>query len=425
MWIYSELAVMLRWGMIWHMTDAIPDPQSTQSVFAGREKIFSRIQQTILDPPAKHALLFTGHDGIGKTALLQQAQHVFSDPILCVFIALTEDMTESDILEQLIDATNFMLSEHEFSLARVPEIADDSPLSSRDWMRDVYLSTVITIIRPHRHLVWLIDDAHLVLNNAPEFLLYMDSLLADYPQLTIILSASTDYDNRLQEFAPLIDPTAAERIRRLTHDESAILLRQLAPGASEAAIEKVCTLTGGHPQLLQAYGKAMNADFTHSSDVTDVQKVTPRVYTSVKDLFRDAWGHLNRNERLTLTAIASLLYDDPLKSVSSQNLATWLVQNDYPMDIVGVHAALRGLDYRDIVAHQEDGSIKLLAGLMQSWLLENALLDEDNNQSIFQLRWWMLALAILIIVILLILATQAPQLVNPLPEAAPTITLSP
>lgn len=408
------------------MTDAIQDSQSNQYVFAGREKIFSRIQQTVLDPPAKHALLFTGHDGIGKTALLQQAQQVFSDPILCVLVELAEGITETAILEYLIDNTNMLLSEHEFSLARVPDIADNSPLQLHDWVRDVYLSTLMTIIRPHRHLVWFIDDAHYIVDNAPDFLSYLDSLLADYPQLTIILSASTDYDDRLQEFTPLIDPTAAERIKRLTHDESAILLRQLAPGASEAAIEKICTLTGGHPQLLQAYGKAMNEDFTHSSDVTDVQKITPRVYSNVKNIFRNAWGHLNRNERLTLTAIASLLYDNSIKPVSPQRIATWLVRNDYDMDIVGVNSALRGLDYRDIVGYQEDGSIKLLAGLMQSWLLENALLDEvDNNQSIFQIRWWMLALAVLSILILVVLATQAPQLVNPLPEAAPTITLSP
>jgi hypothetical protein len=107
----------------------------------------------------------------------------------------------------------------------------------------------------------------------------------------------------------------------------------------------------------------------------DTKALTPKVYTYGDDDYRYMWSRLSLNERLVLTAISGLLYGDPLGRIEAATIEGWLVETDYPMDITSINAALRSLEYREIVQATADG-LRLTAEMLQTWLLENARLSE-------------------------------------------------
>ncbi len=392
------------------MIEINPPPEENSIAFAGRQTVFARLQQQILDPPHRHALTFSGHDGMGKTALLKQCLHVFDENLLLVFTSLSEtSYKNSDILlKSFINGINYLLNEKNFSLSRVPDIEADSASNLSDWFRDVYLPEVIHIIRPGRRIVWLIDDANELLKFEADFLAYLQDLLISQPQFSIILSISTTYEDKLSQLHPLINPVMVERIPRLTDDESMDLIRQYAPGIDETISEKIFIASGGHPRLLSRFGQTLQKHRAENADNEAFNLAGKEVYLSSDEDLRAMWLKLSRDERLVLTAIASLIYQNPLEAVTAAGIEAWLVETDYLLDIVAINAALRGLDYQDIVSQQQHDGIKLTMGLMQQWLLEQARLDDSSTVRRGQLPLRLIAIVILIIILIVALLFFVP-----------------
>ena len=65
-------------------------PEYTDSLapFAGRKAIFERIQQYLIDPSDRHALLFIGRQSIGRSTLLLQCQYVLGENIIGCYLPL-------------------------------------------------------------------------------------------------------------------------------------------------------------------------------------------------------------------------------------------------------------------------------------------------------------------------------------------------
>lgn len=400
--------------------------------FAGREAIYARLQQHILDPPTRHALLFTGHDAFGKSALLKHFNSVFGDLLLGVFFPLHDlELTDEALwLRHIVDATNTLLDDHQYSLSRLPTIHQESAaanLSLRTWLHDVYLPDVMAVIRPHRRLVWLFDDAHLLLNNLPaDHITYLHNLLSTHRQLSIILTLNTRYENRIPDLAPLADVANAERIPRLDEAACAGLMRQFAPATTDRMARLVYEQTGGHPLLLQRYGEALARIWATSSAIEAIEKATPVVYKQSRVTFRQQWEQLNRDEQIVLKAICDLFdVRTSTEAVTVPLIENWLIETDYPMDVIAINAALRGLDYQDMVMKHPQG-IVVTSRLLQQWLQNHAQIDEapESTGEKLQLRWWIIAGIIFAIVVLMLLLTllfNLPVDTNPL---IPTVTLS-
>jgi Na+-transporting NADH:ubiquinone oxidoreductase subunit NqrB len=160
-----------------------------------------------------------------------------------------------------------------------------------------------------------------------------------------------------------------------------------------------------------------------------LEAARPVAYAASDSHFRQMWQVLTRDERLVLTAIASLIYDDPLKAVTVERIETWLVETDYPMDTTAIHAALRGLDYQDVVSNLRNQGYKLVAGMMQTWLLEHARLSEIAGSSFAglsqKISWRVLLIAGIIILGLIIVLILLPAPTLAPSDTIPTVTLAP
>ena len=122
------------------MIETNSQPQNDPIPFAGRHLIYTRLQQHILDPIDHHAVVFSGHDGMGKTAMLRHAESLFRDPILAVYVPLSDTPNTNAVFQAIIAGINQLLEEYQFSLSRVPNINPESDVDLASWFDDIYLA---------------------------------------------------------------------------------------------------------------------------------------------------------------------------------------------------------------------------------------------------------------------------------------------
>ncbi|MDL1882669.1 hypothetical protein FBR01_03340 [Anaerolineae bacterium CFX8] len=415
--------------------------------FAGRQKAFERLYQQLTDPLKSEVTVLLGRQGVGKTALLQHFHPFFDETFVSTYVPLGHLPLKSEAvwLKALARRITGVLIERSFTLARLPEkTPNDSKI--RAWFEESYLLEVFNIIRRHRRLVLLLDDAEHLLRAVeegqlpPDSFEYLYRLLAGYRQLGMVLTLDARSESQVSKLSPLAAVTGVFRLTNLSPEESAWLLREPVHRfytVSEEAAAAAYRATGGQPRLLQRFGAALYRQWEtqpeqRTFEPEQIKAVFPVVYAESEEEFRQTWLELSQTERLTLTAIAGRLFDDPLAPINAAEIAAWLVETDYPLDITAVNAALRSLEYREILT---GSPLQIGAGLVQTWLLENARLDSlvkpappDQPPPSPRLDRRMVALAIFILavvflaLIFVLAGGNAP--VSGGAAAPPTVTLA-
>lgn len=396
-----------------------PQPFEPASVplFAGRETALARLHHTLNNPQPRHALAFTGRHYTGKTALLHHALTTFDELDLSLLLTVDARLTAdaNTLLSTLYHALYEVVLRAGFSANRLPVLPDE-PIPWREWLAQIGLPGLMTVLRGGRRLILLLDDADQLLDAIragrlpQDTMSYLQSLLR--PQFYLVLTLADE--DRLPELSPLVSPDEAFRLRWLTEAEISGLF------ADQEQARQVHQATGGYPVLVQRF--ATEADQSLAEG---------RVYAVADPLYHEIWSTLNQNERLLLTALVSRLYADPLKSITAADLENWLVETDYRLDLTAIHAALRSLEYGELLTI-EQGHIWLTATLWQKWLLENAQLTPVKDPTLPRMpapqRGMSMAIVVAVIVaaVMLVLALILNQPTDPAPvDTLPTITLAP
>lgn len=402
----------------------MPETSQPQAPFVGREALYARLHQHILQPTTRRAVLYLGRDGIGKTRLLQHFNTVFAASHPGVFIALRPPQADSaaNLLRYLAQATTAHIQKHFYTPVALP-IADETADSDaiKRWFSTVYLPAVAQIVRADRHLIWLMDDAHHLLAAGADLPAYLHQVLHDYHAVTIILTLNLAHEAHLPELAPLVDVTQVERLSSFTIAETTTLIRHFVGDMPDDTMPAIQEATGGNPRFVASFGRALTTLYDIRGDV--VREVLPAVAQENAPYLEALWRQLGRDERLVLNAINSLFYDDPLQAIRPEDIESWLLETDFPTDITTIRVTLRGLEYQEIITTRA-GSIVLSSGLLQKWLLENARLDETAPRA-NTVRWyWALLVAVgLGVLIAVLLAQPAPTVPDAVPP--PTVTLAP
>jgi hypothetical protein len=207
---------------------------------------------------------------------------------------------------------------------------------------------------------------------------------------------------------------------------------------TDDAIDEVHRLTGGQPALVQRFGFYL---FQRRSaqlvTIADVRALTPMVYQAIQAQFSALWDALTEGERVILSAMSSLLYADPLRNLDSQMVSAWLVETDYPTDETAINAAIRSLEYRELLLLTGDDltEVRFSAGLLERWLVENArtyLIETARTMPtaistpLSSNRRMMIGLAaavILVLVLIVLLSVNPPGRSTTTTPPLPTVTL--
>lgn len=415
-------------------------PRTPDGPFVGREAALARLHHSLTQARAVAPVIVTGRRGIGKSALLRQ--FVNRDPSLVGVLVdastLPCDQGERAFLLALLDAVIAAVEAQGFTL---DALVHDPPAGDvRVWLAEQGLPALYRAIWRRRRFALLLENAHYLLAGLAGGALpadlpaYLRGLTG--PQFGLAL-ALTDADSAPDHLALLADLAPADHVLRLgllTADEVTMLCRAWLPARDMDAptlATRCFSLTGGDPLLIHhlAY---------HWLHTPDLKQAAQAVYAENVAHFRALWQDLDPDERLVLAAIAALLYEDPLKRVDAPSIEAWLVRTDHPRDLTAVHAALRGLDYRQLVSGSAAGT-QLNGELLLRWLVEHAgqpavdalpgaarPLAPLPADSAFTLRGWLIVLLLAILLLVGIMAAARLGRGEPDPQPpVPTVTLVP
>lgn len=423
-----------------YSTGAGDDP--ALAPFAGRQAAFTRLHQHLKAPESSGALTFIAHARYGKTAFLRRFSWNADETLVAVFIPLEQMRlsSEDELIHAIVRYTFSLLARWDITLSHLPPLPEQTT-GLRDWLADDWLPELWRVIRPHRQLVLLLDDAQSLIDAIRDGQLpadspaYLQALLTRHPQLRMVMTLAAERETELGTLAPLVTPAHTLRFYRLSADESAWLLREPVkrcyslpgPGTDE-----IYRAAGGQPRLMQRFGRSLfdlwARDPSHTSlTPEDVKAVLPQVYAESESELAALWEQSTPHEQLILTAMSRLFYNDPLTSIDREAITNWLIETEYPLDSTAVNAALRRLEYREVIAVQPQGHITFTIGLLHRWLMEHARLHMRKAEAgsaaslAFSQRTLIITAAVVIVLALLLAAvlssSPAPRGDLPLPTA--------
>jgi hypothetical protein len=412
------------------------DDNSELAPFAGRQPAFARLHQYLKNPVNGQAMIFVGQRRVGKTAFLQHFGTVFDDTFMSIYIPLKQ-LTfhdDTDFWLEMVQRTLKVLAERDLTLSRLPQIPAQRD-DLREWLKDSWLPELWHVIRYHRRLVILVDDAHVLIDPSgqlpKDWFAYWRELMEKHVQLKLVLTIHTAYENDFSGIESLFNVSENFRLTNLSREETASLLVDPVSALyrlTDQCIDEIYRATGGQPQLIQRAGQPIFRRWQENSVVTldDVKTILLTVYAQSHAELEAMWLESATNERRVLTAISQLLYENPLRAVDPTAIESWLLETDHPLDITAIHATMRSLEYREMLVTAPSG-VKMTAGLMQKWLLENPQTVRTAAPPTPPHRQRLMWLALLIIVlaiglILVINLSSAPQTAND-HTPLPTITL--
>ncbi len=370
--------------------DADLSPEAIDGVpFAGRKEAFGRLYKQLNDtaPGAMRALCFVGRRRAGKTALLLAFDAAFGESYAGarVFVGQFMPEDEEEFLLMLAQAATEAILDSTGKVGKLNEIAQlEEGGDARAWLVETFLPVALSALQGRR-LVFLLDDADKLLNAVRSGTLRLDTfaylrlLVETFPEIGFVLTLDAEYEPEIDSLGPLIGVNDSFRLTNLAPDETRWLLQEPVRGCysvPDDAATAVHKATGGAPALVQQFGFQLFQRWNLTPEINvvtldDVKTLTRNMYQYAEADMKYDWLRLSPNEKRVLAAISQRHYADPLKKVDPEAIEAWLADSDTPMDRTAINAALRGLDYAELVQTTQVGTA-ISSGLMQAWLLENA-----------------------------------------------------
>jgi len=424
---------------------------------ASRPRLIVQLRQHLSDPIVAGGALLLGRQWVGKTSQLIQFRREFYDISLGVMLTLDETICQDEetllryiaerstelIIEQGYATTDTdLLSDPLVQVDDAPDNDTDEPdqatPDARQWLAETVLPACFRYIRNQRRLVWLIDDAHYLIDAIED-----GQLSADLPtflhgllgqQLAIIMAADLNYEDRIATLSPLIQAENVHQLHSLDQAVVGTFYRALPQTLfADKTIDEIYRVTGGEPFLVDHLARrlyAIKADEMQNLTDAHIKQVTGAIYQDAEPFFRALWGQLSQAQQLVLTALSNRQYATPIETVTTARIATWLAEIDLPLDDTSINAALRGLAYMDFI-DREQATIRVKSRLMQRWLLENAYIAPSKRSVTDEIqvanRVWMWVLAGLLGLVLLIGVAASVTQQNGTDDisSVPTVTLVP
>lgn len=403
------------------MTDNTLSPNTPpRDPFAARDDALARMHQHLVAESNPQALLFVGRKACGKTALLHAFDSAF-DPLnvwgLYIDLRAAPLHDEDAWLRLLFTRAHEAALEHGFSAERLPTLPDSLD-DVRAWLMQTGYPELFHVIRAARRIVYLLDNVDALLDvitrgTLPaDHLAFLSGLLN--AQCSMILTAPLADEDRLSQLAPLVTTVAPFRLSHFNTAQTAHLLAAVTgQPADETRAQAVEKAAGGQPMLTRRIADALARGL-------DLNAALDHVYLEQTPFFRQQWDALNENERRVLSAAAAMTYANPLVQLNAATLEAWLTDSDLPLDLTAVNAALRSLDYHEIVASAPHG-VALRGDLLRRWLLEYARrpasvvkrpaalrsVSASVPQRVPRLVWALVFVGTLLLILLIVLAVAS------------------
>jgi len=400
------------------------DPAQPTPPFAGRDALFARVHQHLTGAPVTHALLFLGRRRSGRTAFLRALRTRLDDSFIGLDLTLTPSVlaSESAFWWMVWESGKLAAAGRGLSVHRLPHWPDDKSSSDqRKWLIERGLPELYQLIRPHRRLVLMIDNAEPLADAVirgdlpPDFGEAIGRMFG--PQLGMILSGHLDAEARLRHLAPLIDPDFTVRLTALTLEGVTDLLssgRDRSEAGFAAALHRA---SGGAPELtLRAAALIHDISRGEYYRAEHIRAVMSDLLLWARPGFTLLWENLTTDEQAVLTALAYLRFDQPDKPIQAEQLEAWLADTEYPLDLTAIFSLLRRLEFVEIIDHAHR-DVRIRSGVFEQWVREtvrpNHLRRVSASSASAQIdpkivRYALIGLGVLLLILLAAILLSTP-----------------
>ncbi len=376
------------------MNDPIRNPYNPQSpvldpaVFFGRDDVFAFIRQRLVGGRRPQAMAIIGQRGMGKTSVLMQIPNQIEARYLTAYIDLSEVRFDEvgGLFAAMADSARKALESAGLSTYRLPPLPEDPNVDLWTWFSETYLDVTLSALRANRRLVFLFDETSCLLDaidrrDVPDgFDRTISQLLARDERMDIIFAVDAEDEHRLEVFGPLSDPLLHKRIGLLDDTAAEALIRRPSTPYYEVqpdAVEGILAMAGGHPYLLHVInGLIWERAITHHQrtpiTLHDVGAVIRQATDEADPVLRLMWDRSTPNECLALSAMSALTVVNHGMPLRVEDVRLWLLrESDQPLDETALLAALRRLEYREVLRSPAQGVYTFTTGLQHQWLVLN------------------------------------------------------
>lgn len=406
-----------------------PDrPTAQPDTFFGREDIFAFIRQRLVSGRQATAVALIGSQSIGKTSALYQMQHHIEARYITAYLNLAELSLNQpdDLFRAMAEVSWQALDAVGVSTYRLPPLPESVDVTT--WFFENYLELLLSALRRSRRLLYLFDDAHGLLDAIDrgalpaELGITLGQMIAQDERLDIIFAIDAQYEARLGSFEPLSDPLLHKRLGFLDDQAAEALTRQPATPFYQLqpeAVETIVSMAGGHPYLLQVLNRQIwdrSATRRHKGLVTldDVRAVLEAAIREAEPILHLAWDDSTPDEQIVLSALTDLTTTGRGDPIGTEDISLWLARaNNEALDETALAAALRRLEYREIVRSPVAGMYNFAAGLQYQWLLHKSDVEFTPALAVVprrKVRRWLLIPSAIVLVAAAVLALLLGQL---------------
>jgi hypothetical protein len=348
-------------------------PVKSAEMFHGREDIFHYIEDNLGGAVQDRTLVLHGQRRTGKTSILYQLLHgrLGQD-----FLPVLIDMQE---LALLVNSTGDFLSELAYQLARtvrkagldIQEPAPDAFETSPTRIFNRFLDTLEDHL-DDRRVVVMFDEFELIERKITEgkldtdLLGYFRSLMQHRDHLIFIFTGTHRLEEMSHDYWSILFNIALyRRVSFLNPPDATRLIRRPVVGkldVDELAVEKIISLTSGHPYFIQLICWALvnhcNAQERNYATINDVNDALHEILTTGEAHFAYIWQQAAEVERLTLAGLAHTLRPGKGWARPSEILETLASGGDTQTQRSALVEALDKLVTQEVLEVASDGALR-------------------------------------------------------------------
>jgi tetratricopeptide (TPR) repeat protein len=352
----------------------------TERGFFGREDILRDVGRTLSQPDANGIVLY-GQRRIGKTSiLLQLRRRLPSPPFVPIYFDLMDKAGQSmhQVLFELAVTAAYKVG------LPLPEKADFE--ENPDAFHSLFLPKLYEVLKNRQRPVFLLDEFDVLAlsdeRGLPEtaaahsFRPYLDRLMTTETRLAFVFVVGRRMEDLSSEVLSTFKAALARSVSVLKPEEARALVllaeREGVLRYQEGAVERILSLTRGHPYFTQLTCQTLfervldpSPDDTPNVTADDVEQVIPSVLEAGGNAFQWIWDGLPPAERITFSAIASQTREGTV--LSSHDITSVLHE-------AGIRSLVKELDLapKTLVSwqmlEQIDGGYRFFVELMRRWV---------------------------------------------------------
>ncbi len=354
------------------------NPVTGQTMFYGREDVFAWVRDNLIGKHQDHILVLHGERRTGKTSVLYQMGRYLPPtylPVLVDLQGLSMKGLANLTWELAYTLQRALRRDHGFDL---PRLERDAFLADP---RAQFEGTLLDIIEDQigdRHILLMFDEAQLLQEQVKggaleaEVFAFLTRLMQDYSFLNFIFVSGAKLETMRREFADLFQTALYHEISFLDRDAAIRLIAEPVAHVltyDAEALDRILTLTSGHPYYIQLLCHALFAHWQQSRarSITSAQidpVLVEATETAVANL-KFAWDDSTPEEQIVLSAMGACA-EGEAQRFTRQQVEAVLHEHQVPLDRGEITAALRSLAIRDIIPPAEPFAFRV--DLLRRWL---------------------------------------------------------